>query len=156
LKKTNHKATRNHSRNCLNKVSGLVPVDFPYQPGMEMGLSSVHGLPMQSLAFSLFSVARRRTPFATIYPTPISESMYFTGQKHMATLENSKSFSNYFKIFASSLVALKFFSLAKEIFSMTTAAPDSSLESQSVSIDFMSQASDYTGAKGADHYGLPP
>jgi hypothetical protein len=132
---------------------GLVSVDFPYQPGMEMGISSAHGLLMQSLAFSLFSVARRRTP---IYPTPISKSMYFTGQKRMATLENSKSFSNYFKIFASSLVAMKLFSLAKEISSMTAATPDSGLESQSVSIDFMSQASNYTGAKESDHYSLPP
>jgi len=137
-------------------VLGLVFVGFPDQLGMEMGLSSGHGLPMQFPAFALFSVARRRTPIATIYPTTLSELMNFTGQTHMATLEFSRGFSTYFKRFASSLAALIFFFLVKEIFSLTIAAPDSGLESHSVSSEFLSQASDYTGAKGADHSGLPP
>jgi hypothetical protein len=137
-------------------VLGLVFVGFPDQLGMELSLSSGYGLPMQFPAFALFSVARRRTLIATIYPTPLSESMNFTGQTRMATLEFSRGFSTYFKRFASSLAALIFFFLVKEIFSLTTAAPDSSLESHSVSLEFLTQASDYTRAKGADHSGLPP
>lgn len=135
-------------------VLGLTSVGFPHQPGMEVGLSSAHGLPMLFTAFAIFLVARRRSPINAIYPTPLSELMIFTRLTSMATLEFSQGFSTYFKRFASSLAVLAFFSLAKEIFSLTTAAPDSGLESQSVSFKFLSQASEYIGAKGADHSGL--
>lgn len=136
-------------------VLGLTTVGFPHQPGMEVGLSSAHGLPMRFTAFAIFLVARRRSPIHAIYPMPLSE-LIFTGLTCMATLEYSQGFLTYFTRFASSLAVLTFFSLAKEIFSLTTAAPDSGLESQSVSFEFLSQASEYIGAKGADHAGLPP
>jgi len=42
------------------------------------------------------------------------------------------------------------------LFDAVGVASQSSLLSPSAFIDFMSQASDFTGAKGADQSGLPP
>jgi len=95
--------------------------------------------PVLSLTFSQVSVARRRIPITTIYPTPPSESRNITGRKRRVVSEVSKDFSSPLKRFASS-----------------TCLPDSRLDSHSASIVFLSQASDYTGAKGVDQFGLPP
>lgn len=124
------------------------------------------------VANSQFTVARRRATIATIYPTPLSELRSSSGHICMATLENFSKLSiispkgllNKMTLASGirctvgvasqpSLLTLQLF--ISPNFSLTATTLESGLESQPASFGFMSHASNYTGAKGVDLFGLP-